>query len=107
MWTVVLAKEAEKELKKSVKKRFITNEDIKILKIWVAQIEKHGPEQIQKERRWNDHPLFLEWSGYRSSCFSSRGRIIYKIFEKKVVVEVVKITAHHDYTKGDKNNEKV
>lgn len=97
MWEVKLTSEAETKLKKNFKSGLITPEDIKIIRLWVNQVETHGPKYIRSERKWDDHALHGNWQGYRSSCYSGAGRIIYKIMEKKIFVEVVRVTPDHDY----------
>ena len=51
--------------------------------------------------KWRDHPLTREWSGYRASCFSLEGRIIYRILDEDEieVCEIERITPNHDYSK--------
>lgn len=97
MWIVKLSKKAEEELRENVRLGIINQEDIKIIKNWVNQIEKYGPKYIQSERKWDDHKLHGNWEGFRSSCFSGSGRLIYRIMEKEIIVEVVRITPDHDY----------
>jgi mRNA-degrading endonuclease YafQ of YafQ-DinJ toxin-antitoxin module len=47
---------------------------------------------------WNDHGLLDEWTGHRSSSFSRKGRIIYKIEDEQIkIVRVVKITGTHSF----------
>jgi len=62
-------------------------------------METEGPEYIQNSKRWDDHALSYEWEGFRASCFSGAGRIIYKIIQDLVIVEVHRVTPDHDYKK--------
>jgi mRNA-degrading endonuclease YafQ of YafQ-DinJ toxin-antitoxin module len=64
---------------------------------WAKTMQKHGPEKLRAEDRWNDHDLSGAWAGYRASSFSPAGRIIYKIIENVICVAVVRITTTHDY----------
>ncbi len=57
-----------------------------------------GPDYIESCGHWNDHELEGCRLGQRSSSFSSSGRIIYKIKKNKIEINVVKITADHDYS---------
>ena len=77
----------------------VTKADVKVLLEWVDEMEEFGPEHIAQSSEWHDHELFREWAGHRSSAFSSAGRVIYKIIENKIVVEVHKVTTDHNYKK--------
>src|SRR4051812_31303588 len=99
-WKVEYELPVAGQLKLDFKEGRISSEDISLLKSWVREIEELGPESIQKRRLWDDHPLEREWEGYRSSCFSLKGRIIYRIENEKVIVRVVRIPTEHDYGKG-------
>ena len=80
-----------------LKARSLTQDDIKIIKRWVDIIEKEGFEEIKNSTYWHEHALDGDLRGFRSSAFSNRGRIIYKIIDDKLIVSVVKITPDHDY----------
>lgn len=99
-WKVRLHPVAERELMESLKKGSISSDDAAVIKAWVSTIEEKGPEFIATEAaaHWNDHPLFGERSGQRSSSFSRAGRIIYRVDGKKNVVEVLRVTEDHDYS---------
>ena len=62
-------------------------------------MEEFGPDHIASSREWHDHALERTWRGYRSSAFSKSGRVIYRVFETKVIVEVHRVTADHNYRK--------
>ena len=97
MWKVKLSDKAEEELINNYKFGKISQEDIGIIKIWVNQVESYGPEAIRDQGKWDDHALHGVWEGFRSSCFSNSGRIIYRIFDKRIIVEVVRVTPNHNY----------
>lgn len=97
MWKVEIEKKAKAELLEILKTKQITQDDIAILKKWVSELEEHGIESIQQGHFWNDYALHSEWKGYRSSSFSFKGRIIYKVVKNKVMVRIVRITTTHDY----------
>lgn len=99
-WKVEYEPKVAKELKMDFARGWITKEDITVMKVWTQEIQEHGPEYIQASRLWGDHALEKEWTGFRSSCFSLRGRIIYKIENSKVLITVVRLTGIHDYRKG-------
>ena len=100
-WIVVYDVQVETDLELFFKAGDITKDDVKILKRWVDEIETYGPDYIQKKKFWGDHALDGEWRGFRSTCFSFSGRIIYRIVDEKVEVRVVRITPDHNYEKKD------
>ena len=98
-WTVEMTEVAESELRKLLQKKLITNADVKVLLRWVDEMEEYGPKHIADSPEWYDHALNRDWCGYRSSAFSNSGRVIYKIIDNKVVVEVHRVTTNHNYKK--------
>ncbi len=103
MWSVEFESSAvEKEVTALIKSKKLTVEDQAIIHAWIQQISAHGPESIRGDFKWADHVLHGEWVGFRSSSFSNRGRIIYRIVDKKVVIKIASITDEHDYKKGRK-----
>lgn len=104
MWSVEFESlVVQKEVEDLIKSKKLTTEDQAIIHAWIQQISHHGPESIQGDFKWADHPLEGEWEGYRSSSFSNRGRIIYRIIEKKIIIKIARITDEHNYRKGRKN----
>ncbi len=103
MWVVEFESSAvEKEVTALIKSKKLTAEDQAIIHAWIQQITAHGPDSIRGDFKWTDHALHDVWVGYRSSAFSNRGRIIYRIIDKKVVIKIARITDEHDYKKGPK-----
>jgi mRNA-degrading endonuclease YafQ of YafQ-DinJ toxin-antitoxin module len=103
MWSVEFENSAvEKEVAALIKSKKLTTEDQAIIHAWIQQISANGPESIRGDFKWADHALHGDWTGYRSSAFSNRGRIIYRIVNKKVVIKIARITDKHDYKKGQK-----
>ncbi len=98
-WQVKMTDKAEKELKSLLKKGLVSKVDVKVLLKWVDEMEEFGPERIAKSKEWHDHPLEREWDGFRSSAFSSSGRVIYRIENKKITVEVYRVMTDHNYKK--------
>ena len=98
-WLVKMTRKSENELKSHLKSGVITKIDINVIKVWLTEMEQKGPEFITKSRRWTDHPLHSEWDGFRASCYSALGRIIYKIDGLEITVEVHRVTPAHDYKK--------
>lgn len=103
MWAVEFeSADVEKEVERLIRSRKITSDDQAIIRAWVEQVSHHGPESIRGDFKWADHALSGAWEGYRSSAYSNRGRIIYKVVEKKILIQIERITADHDYRKEKK-----
>lgn len=96
-WKVDITSEAKGELKELLRQGAVTNADISVLLRWVREMEEFGPDYIARSHEWHDHELEREWSGFRSSSFSSAGRVIYKIVENRILIEVYRVTTDHDY----------
>ena len=97
-------KEAERELEALVKSKTLSVSDQFVIASWTRQVMFHGPESLQIDPKWADHELYEDWRGYRSSAFSTAGRIIYRVEDGVVKVKVARITNDHDY-RGNKINE--
>ena len=103
MWSVEFAsEEVEKEVASLMRARKISRSDQIVIHAWIRQITYHGPESVRGDAKWADHALTGEWVGYRSSAFSNRGRIIYRVFENKILIQIARITNEHDYRKKSK-----
>lgn len=96
-WKVIMSTKAESEFKTSLRLKLITSQDLQVLKTWLFQMEEFGPQAIANSSEWHDHPLEGPWKGFRSSAFSSKGRIIYRVLDRTIVVEVHRVTPRHDY----------
>lgn len=100
MWKVIFeSPSVEREVLKQIKSGRLTIEDRRVISAWIRQLELEGPESVQGDKRWSDHELHDEWEGYRSSCFSNSGRIIYFIEDEIIKVKIARITSDHDYRK--------
>jgi mRNA-degrading endonuclease YafQ of YafQ-DinJ toxin-antitoxin module len=107
MWKVLFSAKAEKDIQKLAKEKQLSESDKEVIATWIKQVQEFGPESLQQGTNfWYDHELYDEWKGHRSSAYSFKGRLIYRVEEKKIVVLVVKVTATHDYSGGsDERNE--
>lgn len=102
-WEVKVTSRAGQDIAQMVKDGTLTEEDQIIIRQWGQSIIDFGPELLRvRGSVWRDHELSGEWVGHRSSSFSNRGRIIYRIEDKVVRVLVVRVTATHDYEKEKK-----
>jgi mRNA-degrading endonuclease YafQ of YafQ-DinJ toxin-antitoxin module len=91
--------ECMKRFVEDFRKGLFTIDDGKVLKAWNVEMETFGPKHIESSSNWRDHALHGEWEGYRASCFSSSGRIIYRVIDKEniEVCIVERVTPNHDY----------
>lgn len=69
------------------------------VKIWFSDMEEFVPIYVAESSEWHDYDLDRDCIGYRSSAFSSIGRVIYKIVDAQITVLVARVTANHDYKK--------
>ena len=98
MWKVEFeTPNAETEAEEMIKTGALSVEDRRVISAWVRQVALQGPESIENDKRWADHELEDEWKGYRSSAFSNRGRIIYRVEKDVIKVLIERITVTHDY----------
>jgi len=65
---------------------------------WKDIVMISGPKGLRLIKGFHDESLSGEWQGYRSSRLGAKYRVIYKIRESEVLVQVVNLTAH-DYRK--------
>mgnify|MGYP001557854551 CR=1 FL=1 len=81
----------------------LTEDDRIVIQLWAKTIRQFGPDELQRHSgQWNDHTLRGHWAGCRASNFSNSGRVIYYRFEEHLIVEILRITGSHDYTKEGK-----
>lgn len=100
MWRVEFEDvKVEVEVKGMIKKRLLSPSDQALIHAWIQQVSLHGPESISEDQKWADHALENDWEGYRSSSFSNRGRIIYRVQEKLILIQIARITVKHNYKK--------
>ena len=90
MWRIYEHKKAVKSL------NLLPNEILKRYEKWKDIVAISGPSGLKNIRGFNDEPLHGKWEGYRSSRLNIQYRIIYRIENEALYVQVVKITAH-DY----------
>lgn len=100
-WKVKVARKCEKEIGELLKNNKLTQNQINIIREWIEFVECYGPYELEKyeDYKFNPHNLDRDWTGYHASSFSYSGRIIYKIKDRIVTVEVVRITPDHNYKK--------
>jgi len=93
-WKIQITDDASKVLLSDK----LTEDDRQVIRDWAKTIKKYGPNKLlERPDKWADHALSGKWAGYRSSSFSFKGRIIYKIINEIITVTVVRITPDHNY----------
>lgn len=65
---------------------------------WKDIVEISGPDGLRLIKGFHDESLRGKWRGHRSSRLGLKYRLIYRIENKKLYVQVIDITAH-DYKK--------
>ena len=65
---------------------------------WKDIVEISGPEGLRLIKGFYDESLLGQWQGHRSSRLGLKYRLIYRIENKRLYVQVIDITAH-DYRK--------
>ncbi len=65
---------------------------------WKDIVAISGPKGLRLIKGFHDEALRGEWKGHRSSRLGLKYRLIYRIENKKLFVQVIDITAH-DYRK--------
>ena len=65
---------------------------------WKDIVRISGPQGLRLIKGFHDEALRGEWKGHRSSRLSLQHLVIYKVLARRIVVQVIDITAH-DYRK--------
>jgi len=81
--------------------RQITSLPIDIIKRyekWKDIVNFSGLEGLRLIKGFHDESLRGEWKGFRSSRLGRQFRVIYKVERERLLVQVVKVSAH-DYRK--------
>ena len=63
---------------------------------WKDIVKISGPAGLKAIKGFRDEALRGEWAGHRSSRLNLQYRVIYRVEQDRVLVEVVAVTAH-DY----------
>lgn len=88
MWRIYEHKNALKGLKP------LPIDILKRYEKWKDIVALSGPNGLKKIKGFNDEALKGKWKSYRSSRLNIQYRIIYKIQDKQLFVQVLKVTAH-------------
>lgn len=100
MGKVRFASSAEKNVVALLNNGELNDADREVIATWIKQVQEFGPDSLRTGSNfWHDHDLFDEWKGHRASAYSFKGRIVYKVEEKKITVGVVRVPSTHDYSR--------
>ena len=74
----------------------LPSEVLKRYEKWKDIVEISGPTGLRLIKGFHDELLKGKWHGHRSSRLGLQFRLIYKVENKKLYVQVINITSH-DY----------
>lgn len=90
MWEVYEHRSLAKKIHK------IPVEILKLYEKWKDIVTISGPQGLKVIKGFHDEALKGEWAGFRSSRLGIQYRVIYRVENKELYVQVVKVTPH-DY----------
>ena len=90
MWTIYEHRRVAKQL------RSLPQDILKRYEKWKDIVRISGPEGLRFIKGFHDEALRGQWAGYRWSRLGLQSRVIYKIVESEIFVQVETLTAH-DY----------
>ncbi|MEE8329932.1 MAG: type II toxin-antitoxin system mRNA interferase toxin, RelE/StbE family [Thermodesulfovibrionia bacterium] len=90
MWQIYEHNRVSKQIKS------IPVEVLKRYEKWKDIIRISGPSGLKLIKGFHDEAIRGKWKGHRSSRFSIKYHIIYRIVKKEILVQVINITPH-DY----------
>jgi mRNA-degrading endonuclease YafQ of YafQ-DinJ toxin-antitoxin module len=79
--------------------RRLPAEILKRYEKWKDIVRISGPLGLRSIKGFRDEMLHGEWQGHRSSRLGLQFRVIYRISQQEVLVEVIDITPH-DYRRS-------
>jgi len=65
---------------------------------WKDIVTVSGPHGLRLIKGFRDESLKGRWKGHRSSRLNQQYRVLYRVENERILVEVVNVTAH-DYRK--------
>ncbi len=90
MWLIYERRRAVRQLEA------LPLEVLKRYEKWKDIVAISGPEGLRQIRGFRDEALRGDWQGHRSSRLNLQYRVIYRVEQDRVMVEVVAVTPH-DY----------
>ena len=92
MWEVYEHKRVDRQLRR------LPIDVLKRYEKWKDIVTMSGPQGLRLIKGFHDEALFGQWKGHRSSRLGRQFRVFYRVESERILVQVVKITAH-DYRK--------
>jgi addiction module RelE/StbE family toxin len=90
MWQVYEHRKVEKQL------LALPVDVLKRYEKWKDIVHVSGPDSLRLIRGFRDEVLRGDWKGHRSSRLNLQYRVIYKVENQRVLVQVMSVTPH-DY----------
>jgi addiction module RelE/StbE family toxin len=90
MWQILEHRRLARKLSR------LPDEVLKRYEKWKNIVQVSGPTGLRLIKGFRDEALRGEWKGHRSSRLGLQYRVIYRISNNEVIVEVFDLTAH-DY----------
>jgi toxin HigB-1 len=90
MWTLYEKKSLAKTLQR------LPEHVVKHYELWKRIVEIEGPPGLRLIKGFHDEALKGDWQGYRSSRLTKQWRVIYKIDNEELEIDVMDINLH-DY----------
>lgn len=90
MWEILEHRRAAKKLDR------LPLEVVKRYEKWKDIVRLSGPPGLRQIKGFHDEALRGKWQGFRSSRLGRQYRLIYRVQDQQVVVQVMDVTAH-DY----------
>ena len=90
MWEVFEHRRVDRQLSQA------PVEVVKRYQKWMDIVAVSGPQGLCRIKGLRDEALSGQWDGHRSSRLNLQYRVIYRVENDRILVEVVSVTAH-DY----------
>ena len=92
MWEVYEHRRVDRQLEQ------LPTDVLKRYEKWKDVVTLSDPQGLRQIRGFHDESLKSRWKGHRSSRLNQQYRVLYRVESKRILVEVVSVTAH-DYRK--------
>ena len=93
MWDVLEHRRVDRQLKR------LPVDVLKRYEKWKDIVSISGPQGLRLIKGFHDEALFGKWKGHRSSRLNRQFRVIYRVENDRILIEVVNVTAH-DYRRN-------
>lgn len=90
MWSIYEHRRVSKQLSS------VPKDVLKKYEKWKDIVTLSGPHGLRRLKGLHDEALSGEWKGCRSSRLNLHYRVIYKVENEQILIQVVKVTPH-DY----------